>query len=207
MRRPSPRRSAMVAFLLLAVASANAKASTDPLQPKAVPSAANSTVDANLALCPVGHLSFNVVVRDAASNPIQNSTVVVDFCSAPTVDICSTPSCTFTGYTNATGVVVLNIAGGGTSAAALASIRADGVPLAQRAVASTDQNGDLVVTPADLAAIDALLGTTDKRGDLDGDGVVTAADVNILQAHMGHACGGPVHSRDHSWGVLKIRYH
>jgi hypothetical protein len=202
MRRASPPFLSVLALASLAALSPRI-AHPDAL---AVPSAATSTVPANLVLCPVGHISFTVVVRDVASVPIPNSTVVVDFCSAPTVDICSTTVCTFSGVTNATGTVVLNITAGGTTAAAVVNIRADGVLLAQRAVASTDQNGDLVVNAADVTAIDALLGTTDKRGDLDGDGVVTAADVAILQAHLNHACGGPVHSHGATWGVLKIGY-
>ena len=205
MRRPSVPALVILASVLLAALSPRA-AAADRLESSGVPSAATSTVDPNLVLCPVGHLPFTVVVRDAASNPVSNSTVVVDFCSAPTVDICSTPGCTFTGVTNSTGTVVLNITAGGTTATAVVNVRADGVLLAQRAVASTDQNGDLVVNATDYTAISALVGTTDKRGDLDGDGVVTAADVAILQAHMSHACGGPVHGRDSTWGVLKIAY-
>jgi hypothetical protein len=202
MRRSSPSILAVLVIASLAALTPRPARSNA----SGVPSAATSTVQANLVLCPVGHIPFTVVVRDIASNPVANSTVVVDFCSAPTVDICSTPACTFSGVTNSTGTVVLNITAGGTTASAVVNVRADGVLLAQRAVASTDQNGDLVVNSADLTAINALLGTTDKRGDLDGDGVVTSADVAILQAHLNHACGGPVHSHDSTWGVLKIGY-
>jgi hypothetical protein len=205
MRRPSLPVLAILGFALLATLSPRA-AAADPQEADGVPSASHSTVDATLLLCPVGHLPFTVVVRDAASNPVANSTVVVDFCSAPTVDICSTPGCTFTGVTNSTGTVLLYITAGGTTATTVVNVKADGVLLAQRAVASTDQNGDLVVNAADLTAINALVGTTDKRGDLDGDGVVTSTDVAILQAHMSHACGGPVHPHGPTWGVLKIGY-
>jgi hypothetical protein len=205
MRCPSLPILAILATTLLAAPGPPAQAAP-PVEVLGIPSAATSTVDANLVLCPLGHIPFTVVVRDAASNPVANSTVVVDFCPAPTVDVCSTPGCTFTGVTNSTGTVVLNITAGGTSAAAVVNVKADGVQLAQRAVASTDQNGDLVVSSADVVAIMALVGTTDKRGDLDGDGVVTSADVAILQAHLTHACGGPVHGHGSTWGVLKIGY-
>lgn len=202
MRRPS-RTELACALLVVPGLLSSALAFAVP---SGVPSAANSVVQPDLVTCPAGHLTFTVVVKDAASNPVSNSTVVVDFCSAPTIDICSTPGCTFTGTTNATGYAVLNIPAGGVVGTALANVRADGILLAQRAVASTDQTGDLLVTMADLNAINALVGTSDKRGDLDGDGFVTAADVAIVQAHMGHICAGPVHSHDDTWGVLKIRY-
>ncbi len=176
-------------------------------EPSGVPYAGTSVVPATLVTCPAGHIAFTVTVKDVAGNPVSNSTVVVDFCAgAPPIDICSTPGCTFNGTTNTSGVVVLNIPAGGVAASAVAAIKADGVLLAQRAVASTDQTGDLLVTPADITAINALLGTTDKRGDLDGDGVVTSADVNLVQAHMNHACAGPVRVDPHTWGVLKTLY-
>jgi len=204
MRRTLHLRSTLVALIGVSALLRPAPASAEP---SGVPSAANSVVAANLVTCPAGHLSFTVVVKDAAGSPVQNSNVVVDFCAAvPPIDVCLTPGCTFTGTTNATGTVVLNIPAGGTAASTVVAVRADAVLLAQRAVASTDQNGDLLVTAADITAINALLGTIDKRGDLDGDGFVTSADVSIVQAHMTHACGGPVDARQHSWGVLKIRY-
>ena len=203
MRRPSRFELALAATLGGTVSLSAAPALAEP---SGVPSAANSMVQSNLVTCPAGHFTFTVLVKDAIGTPVQNSTVVVDFCPAPSIDICSTPGCTFSGTTNSTGTVVLNIPAGGVVAAALVVVRADAVTLAQRAVASTDQTGDLLVTSADVAAINALLGTNDKRGDLDGDGFVTSADVAIVQAHMSHACAGPVHAYDRSWGVLKISY-
>jgi hypothetical protein len=203
MRRPSRTEAVCAGFLGVGVLLSPVPVCAVP---SGVPSAANSVVQSDLVTCPAGHLTFTVVVKDAAGLPVSNSTVVVDFCSAPTVDICSTPGCTFTGTSDASGYVVLNIPSGGVVGTALANVKADGVLLAQRAVASTDQTGDLMVTMADVNAINALVGTSDKRGDLDGDGFVTAADVAIVQAHMGHVCAGPVRSHDDTWGILKIRY-
>jgi hypothetical protein len=53
-------------------------------------------------------------------------------------------------------------------------------------VASLDQDGDLVVSNADLAIIQSKLGTQDATADFDGDGVVTASDLSYAQLHLGH---------------------
>ena len=45
----------------------------------AVPSPTTSSVDVSIPTSPDGTLDFNVTVRDLANNPIQGSTVMVDF--------------------------------------------------------------------------------------------------------------------------------
>jgi hypothetical protein len=72
--------------------------------------------------------------------------------------------------------------------------------------ASLDQDGDLSVTPADVAMAQALVGSNDLRADFDGDYTVTAADVAIVQAHLGATCATPSGAQRPSWGSLKSIY-
>ena len=54
------------------------------------------------------------------------------------------------------------------------------------AVASFDQNGDLVVNGADVAIAQGKLGTNDRTADFNCDGAVTSADLATQQGHLGH---------------------
>jgi len=53
---------------------------------------------------------------------------------------------------------------------------------------SPDVDGDCIVTAADLAYVEAQLGTDDYCADLDGSGVVDGADVGIVQATFNDVC-------------------
>jgi len=167
----------------------------------------NSSVDPCLILCPLSDIAFHVTVRDLANSPIANSVVMIDFCPvASSVHQCFVTSCTVSGVTNVFGQLTLSIAGGGVSATQV-EVRADGVLLATRPVASTDQNGDLTVNGADLAIGTGKLGLADPTMDLDCDqGVVDQADVAVMNAHLGHSCGGPTPARPRSWGRVKQVY-
>lgn len=179
--------SVVAAFLLLLSASASSAS---------VPSPPNSSVP-QLVGCPAGDLNFMVVVRDAAFNPIPNSTVVLSFASCPGFSHCSE---SFPGYvwnpaartasavTNSGGAATFAIHQGGVCSAV--SVSADGVPFGTRAFASADQNGDLQVNAADVSAVQGKLGTTDGTADFDGNGIVDTVDVNVVQSHAGHVCGG-----------------
>ena len=48
--------------------------------------------------------------------------------------------------------------------------------------------------------------TGDLSADLDCSGTVTAADLAIVQAHVGVTCNGVVPTVRHSWGTLKGAY-
>jgi hypothetical protein len=73
-------------------------------------------------------------------------------------------------------------------------------------VASPDQNGDRVVGTADRGILEPKVGTSDPTGDLDRDGAVTAADLAILDAHLGHRWLGATRASRHPWGRVKLRY-
>src|SRR5262245_22763149 len=114
-----------------------------------VPSAANSIVPP-LVGCPTGDLSFTIVVKDAASNPVSGSVVILSFGSCPAFTHCSG---SFTGYVwNAVARTTAAMTDSGGRATfpihqndvcSSVSVTADGVPLNNRPFASTDQNGDL----------------------------------------------------------------
>jgi len=169
-----------------------------PLAEAAVPSPANSSVAPCLIVCPQGDVPFVVVVRDFAANPVANSTVVIDFNSCPTVTLCpSRPSDPYTivgsqviAVTNAQGRVEFPIRAGGVCGTP-STIRADGVQLATRPTASFDQDGNLLVDPADLTIVGNKVGTSDPTADFDCDGTVTEADVSSLVfGHAGDRCVG-----------------
>ena len=82
----------------------------------------------------------------------------------------------------------------------------DGVILATPTTfLSPDQDGNLVVDGADMALVEAKLGTHDPTADFDFDGTVTEADRGIAQAHYGHLASGngPVPVLAGTWGRLK----
>jgi hypothetical protein len=162
----------------------------------AVPSPATSIVP-QLVGCPAGDLSFTVRVRDAASNPVAGSTVILSFASCTSFTHCSG---SFLGYvwnpiartasavSDSVGRATFAIHQGGVCTAV--SVSADGVPLATRAFASTDQNADLQVDFADVGIVLGKLGTIDGTADFDGNGIVDTVDVVAVQSHSGHNCGG-----------------
>lgn len=177
-----------------------------------VPSPANSSLPACVTLCPYGDLSFQVVVRDFAANPVPGSAVDLDFGPCPAVALCppqAGDTYTVNGrvvrvFTGASGVATFAIRAGGVCDAGSVPIRADGVLLGNRNAASPDQNGNLFVTGIDQTIQAGGAATPGK--DLDCDGSRTAADAGILAAHLGHACTGVVGTAARSWGTLKILY-
>jgi len=188
----------------------------------AVPSPANSTLPACMALCPLGDLSFTVTVRDLANNPIAGSTVVIDFSGCPNgayicpqrpgdVYVIDLPTRTIRMVTPASGTVTFPARIGGVGPAGCAKVFADGVPLRSYALASPDQNGNGVavsIVDVDDVLFAAKLGTVDPTADFDcSGGAVDAADQLIFNHHLAHSCDGivlPVERR--SWGSLKSYY-
>ncbi len=197
--------------LLLALAAPCAYA-----EPTAVPSPLNSTLPACAVGCPRGDMTFSLTVRDIAGNPIQNSTVFLDFSDCNRPAFCSTcaddyvffeATRTVRKFTNSSGVAQFSLcAGGETCANSLVRIYADGVLLGSVPWASPDQDGDGDVDASDLAILNGRVGSNSTDGDLDCSGTATAADVTVFNPHNFHACTGPVSSRRASWGELKLIY-
>jgi hypothetical protein len=186
----------------------------------AVPSPSTSTLPDCMALCPMGDLPFVVVVRDIAGNPINNSTVWLDFSQCPGASLCppmlgdpyvvDLPNRALRGVTNASGSIDFHARVGGTGAPGSVRVFADGVPLRSYALASPDQDGDGIVgygSGADDAMFAAKLGTTDPTADFTCDGHVDGSDLPIFNFHHSQACVGyvdPVRTR--TWGSLKTHY-
>ena len=188
---------------------------TTPSAHAAVPSAANSTVEPCFVTCPYGDISFTVVVRDAASNPIGGSNVQIVYTNCPGFTLCPNQETgttvnlvthTVGRFTDASGILVFHVHAGGLCIGAQLKIVADGVHLADRTLASTDQDGNLIVDPVDQAIVIGKVGGGDLSADLDCDAAVTAADVGVLNNHMGHSCDAATPAIPKSWGSLKITY-
>lgn len=183
------------------------------------PSGGYSSVSTPMIACPAGDAPFHVLAHDYMNRPMDFWDVYLNFETCPTVRFAA-PSADdgyrrypdgptpvkLIGTTDAGAEVTFGIRAGG-SCSALVWLYMNGMILTSRHFVSPDQDGDLVVTAADLALATGKLGTSDPTADLDGDGTVTAADLAILNAHLGHHAPGnstPVASR--SWGTLKLLY-
>lgn len=180
-----------------------------------VPSPATSFVDPCLRVCPAGDMNFHVVVRDALSNPVAASNVMIDFSNCAGVAFCPTlpgdpytfvPPASILMTSNAAGIADFPIRAGGVCVGTI-NVYADGVLLASRnAVSSPDQNGDLTVNAVDSGILGGKLGGSDPTGDFNCSGVVEAGDTGILLVHGGHSCQAVVPVVPRSWGTLKVIY-
>ena len=198
---------AIAALALLPVAAA-----------ASVPAPSNSTLPACLATTPGGNILSTIIVRDLASNPINNSLVVIDYSlcagfvpcpqggSPGDPYIVDLPTGTLRMFTNASGQAVFPVrAGGGCSNSGI-RVFADGVLLGSMHAASADQNGDLAVGGADVAAVMAKVATPDLSGDLNCDNAVNAADVAIVTGYAGVNCLHPTNTARPTWGSIKTIY-
>ena len=188
----------------------------------AVPSPVNSTVPSCLTACPLGDISFDVIVRDLANNPVAGSVVVLDFSSCPGAFICTVPGSppdpytvnlaarTLTLATDAAGLAHFPLRMGGGCAANTVRVFADGVQLGVRALASPDQDGDGLTSNLltnDATLFFAKMGTSDPTADFDCDGDVDLDDQNIFFQHASKSCFGFVDpARASTWGQLKSFY-
>jgi hypothetical protein len=133
-----------------------------------------------------------MVLRNVANIPWPYDEVTLWFCDCPGVRVVPgefsyqirPPGCVIGKYPNADGTVLFPIAAGGVCDSV--GVLSAGIPFPPRAVASFDQDGDLLVTQADLEAIQSKLSSADPTADFDCDGVVTSADLDIATAHLGH---------------------
>ncbi len=185
-----------------------------------VPSSANSSLPACMALCPFGDAPFSVVVRDIANNPVAGSSVVLDFSSCPGAYLCTIggepdaivdlPSRTVRGITNVSGNATLHAHVGGTGPAGSVRVFADGVLLQSYALASPDQDGDgfvVSIIGPDDAIFAAKLGTTNPTADFDCSGLVDFMDEQFFYAHHSQSCNSYVDPvRRSTWGAVKLHY-
>jgi hypothetical protein len=180
-----------------------------------VPDPTRSTVDPCFATCPFGDIAFTVVVRDFANNPIQGSSVALLFTDCPAVHLCPDQEAGTTVLASPPmalrssgvgGSTTFHLHAGGVCPGARIAIYADGVVLATRDVASTDQNGDLIVDATDQTLLIGKVGGTDPGADLTCDHFVDSQDVTTQGPHLGHSCDSATPVKPRSWGRLKMLY-
>jgi hypothetical protein len=186
--------------------------STSPAR-SAVPSPANSTHDPCFVACPLGDITYHVIVRDLANNPVAGSNVVLDFsqcgfvhCQNPGPGIIANDAAhTMSTTANAAGVASFPLKMGGCCPAV--RILADGVVLAGVSMSSPDQDANLTVNGTDASILTGLMSMPySVCGDLNCDGIVNVNDLAVLTAHNGHGCLGVVPTRLRSWGAVKTIY-
>ncbi len=159
--------------------------------------------------------TFEVVVRDAASIPVANAMVVVDFGACPDIRIDRTqwPSLTVDCGTrtvrrlsDAAGVARFCIVGSGTNTGGApgaglqgAIVYAMGIGLAHSTAAVTDQNGAVTTPGVELSDVTSWIrdwgsGTYYGRSDYDHDGTLSLPDLLILLRTWGagSSIAGPV---------------
>lgn len=150
-----------------------------------------------MALCPIGDLTFSVVVRDLGNSPLAGSTVVLDFSQCPGAHICewwpndpyavNVPARWLSATTGPSGSVTFPARVGGTGGRGSVRVFADGVFLGSYALASPDQDGDGFVLEGlggtDATLFTAKLGTSDPTADFDCDGDVDGDDQNVFYYH------------------------
>ncbi len=185
-----------------------------------VPDPRFSDVPFCIGVCPGGDLSYSIDVRDVNSRNLPNVVVTLDLsqCAALSVLVCdgcpgasvfNNPGGYYQGVTDANGVVTFRICGelhcpsGGR---AWVRVYAAGIWLGNVATVTPDVNGDLVVDALDVAQVTAAEGGTLPQDDLDCNGVVNAADVAIVSAHLGHFCADNLPTIPRSWGTVKAVY-
>jgi hypothetical protein len=177
----------------------------------------DSYVDPCLHVCPAGDLVFRVI-GGRAGHPECGWPAQIDLCGCPEVRLAPTlgtepntiypddPCLPSMMLPCPDAIADFPLAAGGVCRDAAIAVSA-GLTLATlTAVSSPEQNGDLVVDAADIALAQAKLGTTDPTMDLDCDGVVTADDLAIQSAHLGHRWEGATPSPTASWGRVKTIY-
>jgi len=157
-----------------------------------------------------------ITVRDAANNPVANSVVTLNYnaCYAgfPTnaamlsVNQCGSSMTlsgrTVSGTTNASGVVIFRVAGGGVHPGPpgqapeptlnCISVTADGVPLGTLSPAFFDHNGDKIINGQDFGLFqNDLTGSYRARSDYTQDGLIlNGQDFGLFQNQLNGGFGG-----------------
>jgi len=148
-----------------------------------IPSPANCTVDACLRACPGGDVLFNVIVRDIANNRLAGARVELNFTGCPEFVPCEAGDPYTVDWehrsirmtTDLIGVASFPLRGGGTCGTGTVEVRVDGVFLATRALASPDQDANLMVDGVDRLLLSTLEDTAAPAGDFDCSGLVNGA--------------------------------
>ena len=172
-----------------------------------VPDPRNCIADTCLAISPAGIFSYTVVVKDESAAPVANVQVVLDFGTAPGMNLCDSSDPDHDrrvyGTTDVTGSVTFHVRGGGQTSGYVV-VGAVGSVIVLAHVRSTDLNGDLAVTAADVT-IHSGLASNALAGDYNCDGVTDANDRSLISAQLGQDCN-TVAVLDFTWGAVKATY-
>lgn len=185
-----------------------------------VPSPTHSSVPSCLTTCPIGDRSFVITVRDITNAPVVGATVAVSLADCVGVFVALCNDCAqqanynavtreFRRTTDANGLATFQLCAtvlcpGRTT---VARVLADGVMLTNARFANADFGGDLNVEQLDVWAVSTQIGHEYMPGyDQNCDGALSQADVDIVQAHVGHACIGALPVAPTSWGTMKAIY-
>jgi hypothetical protein len=198
--------------LALALAGVFGAAAARPAQ-AGFPFTAESYADPCIVVCPAGDGIFTVAAK--RNGTWSGDPVWIDFCDCAGVHFAPLDGtegyvisdCTVAGTPQPDGLMKFPFKAGGVCSNANIVISIF-IPdnFVRTSVASPDQNGDFVVSATDLTIAQPKLGTGDPTGDLNCDGLVTQADLDILQAHLGHRWDGATPAHAPTWGRLKIIY-
>ncbi|MCC7142488.1 MAG: hypothetical protein IT349_10345 [Candidatus Eisenbacteria bacterium] len=152
---------------------------------------------------PRGQLSVLLTPEGTAPNPIENFDLCngepgwptgfkLEFSTALRDDLSwdlAFPRPPLTVTSNSQGYAYFPLHGGGCSQAGTAVVKVNGGAFwGWSGAKSPDVDGDCAVRDDDVAYVEGLLGSNDFCADLDGSGVVDAADVAIVQAAYGERC-------------------
>ena len=202
--------AAVVVFAVLSVPPGAQAGITDPYQ---------CSVDSFLVACPAGDLVFHSVMREVSGTP-QNSPdeTFLDLCGCAGarfgVPFAGDPYTLVAGCRPTTHLVMpeatadFPLRAGGVCSGASIALLTDGIHvITLGSLASPDQDGDLVVDAADRALLVAkLTGPYDPTADLNGDRLLSTADLELLDRHLGHAAEMPTGAHASTWGGLKSIY-
>ena len=191
-------RPALV-FLLALVLAGPARAG--------IPDPRNCIADTCLVVSPAGLFAYSVTVRDASLAPVDSALVVLDFGTAPGLQLCSVSDPDLDrrvwAMTNSSGQAVFHVRGGGqTTGYVVVSANAQTILVAYPR--STDLNGDLAVSSADVT-LHAALPANARAGNYDCDGDSDSDDRARITAELGQDCS-TVPVINSTWGALKASY-
>jgi len=156
-----------------------------------VPDTRFCTADSDLVASPGGGFPYVVSLRDGANAPVANSTVVLDFTTAPGVSLCSDQDADadrrILMLTNGAGIATFYVKAGGATAGYVTIGTAIDV-IRHAHFVTTDFDGNMTVDATDRTTLAGLVGGAGPAGDLDKNGVVNATDQALFEAHFGNNC-------------------
>jgi len=172
-----------------------------------VPDPVNSIADTCLILAPAGNFAYSATLRDESFAPIADVDVTLDFGPAPGIVLCSASDPDLdrrvVARSNSLGEVSFHVGAGGQTAGYVV-LAAVGGTIRILHPRTTDLNGDLQITSADVSAHSALPANS-RLGDYDCDGDSDAVDRALITAELGQNCS-TVPVLPSTWGRLKDVY-